>query len=130
MTKRLKNLIYCIGFACITNSTLTSGPVLSQVVNGADIYCLMRKGGNPHSTSWKAAYESIKIQKPGIFKTSPKQAAAMIIEEVIGDTDKYKDCIQYLGEIYPSKDATERKEENFENQSLPSKGDVSDRYDY
>ena len=132
MTKNFKTIIFLAGFACLSGGVFNNTAMQAEVVNGADIYCLMRRGGNPHNPSWRAAYESIKIQKPGIFKTSPKQAAAMIIEEVIGDTDKYKECIQYLGEIYPSKESTtiNQESETFETDPLPSKGDASDRYDY
>ena len=47
---------------------------------GAEIFCTMREGGNDHESSWEAAYAYIKKQKGGIFKVSPKQAAAQITE--------------------------------------------------
>ena len=50
---------------------------------GAEIFCTMRDGGNDHESSWDAAYTYIKKQKGGIFKVSPKQAAAEITESVI-----------------------------------------------
>ena len=50
---------------------------------GAEIFCTMRDGGNDHESSWDAAYTYIKKQKGGIFKVSPKQAAAQITESVI-----------------------------------------------
>ena len=46
---------------------------------GAEIFCTMRDGGNDHESSWDAAYTYIKKQKGGIFKVSPKQAAAQIL---------------------------------------------------
>ena len=52
---------------------------------GAEIFCTMRDGGNDHESSWDAAYTYIKKQKGGIFKVSPKQAAAQITESVIRD---------------------------------------------
>ena len=68
---------------------------------GVDIYCVMRQGGNSHDASWRAAYQSIKAQKQGLFKTSPKQAATMIVEAVVRNPDKFNDCISYLGDLYP-----------------------------
>ena len=50
---------------------------------GAEIFCTMRDGGNDHESSWDAAYTYIKKQKGGIFKISPKQAAAQITESVL-----------------------------------------------
>ena len=57
----------------------------AAVTNGADIYCFMRNGGNNHEPSWQAAYQFIKGKKQGLFKTSPKQAASLIVEEVVQD---------------------------------------------
>ncbi len=54
---------------------------------GAEIFCTMRDGGNDHESSWDAAYTYIKKQKGGIFKVSPKQAAAQITESVIRDRE-------------------------------------------
>ena len=72
----------------------------AAVTNGADIYCFMRNGGNTHEPSWQAAYQFIKNKKQGLFKTSPKQAASFIVEEVVQDPIKYEDCINYLGDLY------------------------------
>ena len=74
--------------------------VNGAVTNGADIYCFMRNGGNTHEPSWEAAYQFIKSKKQGLFKTSPKQAASLIVEEVVQDPEKYSDCINYLGDLY------------------------------
>ena len=49
----------------------------------------MRDGGNDHESSWEAAYSYIKRQKGGIFKVSPKQAAALIIETVVREKDQF-----------------------------------------
>ena len=46
---------------------------------GAEIFCTMRDGGNDHESSWDAAYTYIKKQKGGLFKVSPKNAAAQIL---------------------------------------------------
>ena len=72
----------------------------AAVTNGADIYCFMRNGGNTHEPSWQAAYQFIKSKQQGLFKTSPKQAASMIVEEVVLDPIKYEGCINYLGDLY------------------------------
>ena len=74
--------------------------VNAAVTNGADIYCFMRNGGNTHEPSWQAAYQFIKNKKQGLFKTSPKQAASLIVEEVVQNPTKYEDCINYLGDLY------------------------------
>ena len=55
---------------------------------GAEIFCTMRDGGNDHESSWEAAYSYIKKQKGGIFKVSPKNAAARITETVIRDKEE------------------------------------------
>ena len=72
----------------------------AAVTNGADIYCFMRNGGNTHEPSWQAAYQFIKSKKQGLFKTSPKQAASFIVEEVVQDPIKYENCIDYLGDLF------------------------------
>ena len=60
---------------------------------GAEIFCTMRDGGNDHESSWDAAYTYIKKQKGGIFKVSPKQAAAQITESVIRDRENFSYCV-------------------------------------
>jgi len=84
-------------------------PLLFQIskVNagsfGAEIFCTMRDGGNDHESSWEAAYTYIKKQKGGIFKVSPKQAAAQITEAVIRDTDTFNYCVEYLDQLHPNR---------------------------
>ena len=102
--------IFCI----VCSTTLGLQTNAAGVTNGADIYCFMRNGGNSHETSWQAAYQFIKSKKQGIFKTSPKQAATMIVEEVVQDPTRYEDCINYLGDLYTSESNT--KKENYDNQ--------------
>ena len=117
---------------------------------GAEIFCTMRDGGNDHESSWEAAYSYIKRQKGGFFKTSPKQAAAQIIETVVREKDKFRDCVEYLNELYPDrelqrklkKDEDEKKKEEIEKESRRKKiedlidenesitDDSFDRYDY
>ena len=70
---------------------------------GAEIFCTMRDGGNDHESSWDAAYTYIKKQKGGIFKVSPKQAAAQITESVIRDKDTFSYCVEYLDQLHPNR---------------------------
>ena len=70
---------------------------------GAEIFCTMRDGGNDHESSWEAAYTYIKKQKGGIFKVSPKQAAAQITETVIREREKYSYCVEYLDNLHPNR---------------------------
>ena len=70
---------------------------------GAEIFCTMRDGGNDHESSWDAAYTYIKKQKGGIFKVSPKQAAAQITESVIRDRETFSYCVEYLNKLHPDR---------------------------
>ena len=70
---------------------------------GAEIFCTMRDGGNDHESSWDAAYSYIKKQKGGIFKVSPKQAAAQITESVIRDRETFGYCVEYLDKLHPNR---------------------------
>ena len=63
----------------------------------------MRDGGNDHESSWEAAYSYIKKQKGGLFKTSPNQAAAQIVETVVREREKFSYCIEYLDKLYPDR---------------------------
>ena len=70
---------------------------------GAEIFCTLRDGGNDHESSWDAAYSYIKKQKGGIFKVSPKQAAAQITESVIRDRETFSYCVEYLDKLHPNR---------------------------
>ena len=70
---------------------------------GAEIFCTMRNGGNDHESSWDAAYSYIKKQKGGIFKVSPKQAAAQIVETVVREGEKFDYCVEYLENLHPNR---------------------------
>ena len=70
---------------------------------GAEIFCSMRDGGNDHESSWDAAYSYIKKQKGGIFKVSPKNAAAQITETVIREKEKFSYCVEYLDKLHPNR---------------------------
>ena len=89
-----------ISIICLFCASALGLKINAAVTNGADIYCFMRNGGNTHEPSWQAAYQFIKNKKQGLFKTSPKQAASLIVEEVVQDPAKYEDCINYLGDLY------------------------------
>ena len=70
---------------------------------GAEIFCTMRDGGNDHESSWDAAYTYIKKQKGGLFKVSPKNAAARITETVIREKEKFSYCVEYLDQLHPNR---------------------------
>ena len=88
---------------------------------GAEIFCTMRDGGNDHESSWDAAYSYIKKQKGGIFKVSPKQAAAQITESVIRDREAFSYCVEYLDQLHPNRKLLrelEKEKEKKEKKSL------------
>ena len=112
----------------------------AAVTNGADIYCFMRSGGNTHEPSWEAAYQFIKSKQQGLFKTSPKQAASMIVEQVVRDPIKYEACSNYLGDLYIGhSNSLDVSDENqlqdeinspIENTEKTPKGKYIDPYNY
>ena len=88
---------------------------------GAEIFCTMRDGGNDHESSWEAAYSYIKRQKGGLFKTSPNQAAAQIVETVVRERDKFSYCVEYLNQLYPDRKLqleNDRKEKRRKKQEI------------
>jgi len=88
---------------------------------GAEIFCTMREGGNDHESSWEAAYSYIKKQKGGIFKVSPKQAAAQITESVIRDKETFGYCVEYLDKLHPNRKLIrdlQKEEERKEKEAL------------
>ena len=129
-----------ISIICLVCGSTLGLKINAAVTNGADIYCFMRNGGNTHEPSWEAAYQFIKSKKQGLFKTSPRQAASFITEEVVQNPKKYEDCINYLGDLYTgnsnSKKISEDKElENevdsvIETTEKTPKGNDINRYDY
>ena len=96
-----KKLIH-LAFAVFAPLTLTT-PKLNASAFGAEIFCTMRDGGNDHESSWDAAYTYIKKQKGGLFKVSPKNAAAQITETVIREREKFSYCIEYLDNLHPNR---------------------------
>ena len=122
-------------FCLVCSTTLGLQTNAAGVTNGADIYCFMRNGGNTHEPSWQAAYQFIKSKKQGLFKTSPKQAATMIVEEVVQDPARYEDCINYLGDLYTSESTSQSINSDNELEDAPiesnektPKGKYLDRY--
>ena len=82
MQRLNKKKLIPLALGIFTPLTLTT-PEVNASAFGAEIFCTMRDGGNDHESSWDAAYSYIKKQKGGIFKVSPKNAAAQITETVI-----------------------------------------------
>ena len=78
-------------------------PKVNAGAFGAEIFCTMRDGGNDHESSWDAAYTYIKKQKGGLFKVSPKNAAAQITETVIREREKFSYCVEYLDNLHPNR---------------------------
>ena len=145
--KDLKIFFFLLGF--LTHFSLIIPKVYAGSF-GAEIFCTMRDGGNDHESSWEAAYGYIKRQKGGFFKTSPKQAAAQIIETVVREKDKFSGCVEYLDKLYPDrglqrklkKEEKEKKIQAMEKENRIKKiedlidedksisGESFDRYDY
>ena len=136
--KDLKIFFLLLGF--LTHFSLLSPKVYAGSF-GAEIFCTMRDGGNDHESSWEAAYSYIKRQKGGFFKTSPRQAAAQIIETVVREKDKFSGCVEYLDKLYPDRGLQRKlKKEEKENrikkieelidEDKSISGESFDRYDY
>ena len=113
----IKNLrIFFLLVGILLNFSLLTPKLLAGSF-GAEIFCTMRDGGNDHESSWEAAYSYIKRQKGGFFKTSPKQAAAQIIETVVREKEKFIGCVEYLDKLYPDRELQRKlKEEEKEKQ--------------
>ena len=98
--KKKKLILLALGiFAPLSLTT----PRVNASAFGAEIFCTMRDGGNDHESSWDAAYTYIKKQKGGLFKVSPKNAAAQITETVIREREKYSYCVEYLDNLHPNR---------------------------
>ena len=82
----------------------------------------------------------LKNKKQCLFKTSPKQAASLIVEEVVQNPTKYEDCINYLGDLYTGesssigvnndKDLTNEVTSSSDSSEKTPKGKYVDRYSY
>ena len=140
MSLGIKRNLLPISIICLVCGSTLGLRINAAVTNGADIYCFMRNGGNTHEPSWQAAYQFIKNKKQGLFKTSPKQAASFIIEEVVQNPTKYEDCINYLGDLYTGesssgkvnkdKDLTNEVTSSSDSAEKTPKGKYVDRYSY
>ena len=129
-----------ISIICLVCGSTLGLKVNAAVTNGADIYCFMRNGGNTHDPSWEAAYQFIKSKKQGLFKTSPRQAASFITEEVVQNPKKYEDCISYLGDLYTGNSTSQKMSDEkelanevdslIETSEKTPKGKYINRYDY
>ena len=109
--KQKKLILITLGI--FTPLALTTSTVNASSF-GAEIFCKMRDGGNDHESSWEAAYTYIKKQKGGIFKVSPKQAAAQITETVIRESEKFMYCVEYLDNLHPNRQLIRELEEEEE----------------
>ena len=89
-------------FGLLTPLVLTTSKVNASSF-GAEIFCSMRDAGNDHESSWEAAYTYIKKQKGGLFKISPKNAAAQITETVIREREKFGYCVEFLDNLHPNR---------------------------
>ena len=94
--------VILLALGIFTPLTLTTPKVIASSF-GAEIFCAMRDAGNDHESSWDAAYTYIKKQKGGLFKVSPKNAAAQITETVIREREKFSYCIEYLDNLHPNR---------------------------
>ena len=133
-----KKLILCTTAIFALVSLTTSKANASSF--GAEIFCTMRDGGNDHESSWEAAYTYIKKQKGGIFKVSPKQAASLITETVIRESEKFSYCVEFLDNLHPNRKLEQeiknkekkrkRLEKELEEANIEFKDDTIDRYSY
>ena len=109
-----------LALGIFTPLTLTTPKVIASSF-GAEIFCAMRDAGNDHESSWDAAYTYIKKQKGGLFKVSPKNAAAQITETVIREREKFSYCIEYLDNLHPNRKLIrdlEKEEKRKEKEAL------------
>ena len=97
---RVKLILFALGVC--TPLTFTTTKVNASTF-AAEIFCTMRDGGNDHESSWDAAYSYIKKQKGGLFKVSPKNAAAQITETVVREREKFSFCVEYLDKLHPNR---------------------------
>tara|TARA_B100000579_G_scaffold139960_1_gene113759 strand:- start:210 stop:620 length:411 start_codon:yes stop_codon:yes gene_type:complete len=132
----IKKKFLPISIICLVCSSTLGLRTSAAVTNGADIYCYMREGGNSHESSWQASYQFIKSKQQGLFKTSPKQAASLIVEAVVQDQIKYESCINYLGDLYTGNSTStvvsdnNEVKSNIDSTEKTPKGKYIDRYSY
>jgi len=102
MQRFKKKKLILLSLGIITPLTFSTSKINASSF-GAEIFCTMRDGGNDHESSWDAAYSYIKKQKGGLFKVSPKNAAAQITETVIREKEEFKYCVEYLDNLHPNR---------------------------
>ena len=115
---RGKLILFVLGVC--TPLTLTTSKVNASTF-GAEIFCTMRDGGNDHESSWDAAYSYIKKQKGGLFKVSPKNAAAQITETVVREREKFSFCVEYLDKLHPNRKLIRELEKEEEKKEQEAK---------
>ena len=101
--QRFKNKNLVLLFLGVFTPLILTNSKVNASSFGAEIFCTMRDGGNDHESSWDAAYTYIKKQKGGLFKVSPKNAAAQITETVIREKEKFSYCVEYLDKLHPNR---------------------------
>ncbi len=130
----MKKLLRLISLP-VTGITLTCASLIGMPgytttsiagAKGAQIYCYMRSNSNSHAVSWNAAYEVIKRQTNSLFKTSPKHGAVLIIEAVVQNPERFKNCGQHLGNLFENPNELNPILEN----SSSSKKIEENRYSY
>ena len=129
--QRLKKKLITLALGIFAPLSLTT-PRVNASTFGAEIFCTMRDGGNEHESSWEAAYNYIKKQKGGLFKVSPKNAAAQITETVIREKEKFSYCIEYLDKLHPNRKQIrdlERKRKALEKELEETNNEISEEFD-
>jgi len=132
MRRQTNLFLLPLSLAVLTISSVFGGATAKAGSSAVDIYCVMRDGGNKHQASWQAAYISLKNERGGLFKISPKQAATIIVQQVVGNTEKYDKCIQYLGDLYPKPKPEDMIQSNIAPEQNPESEEeyIDDRYNY
>jgi len=134
MRRQTNLFLLPLSMAVLTISSVFGGATAKAGSSAVDIYCVMRDGGNTHQASWQAAYISLKNERGGLFKISPKQAATIIVQQVVGNTEKYDNCIQFLGDLYPKPLPEDMINNNInpgrEQENKKDEDYIDDRYDY
>ena len=121
---RGKLIVFALGVC--TPLTFTTSKVSASTF-AAEIFCTMRDGGNDHESSWDAAYSYIKKQKGGLFKVSPKNAAAQITETVIREREKFSFCVEYLDKLHPNRKLIRELEKEEEKKEKEAKDKAEKR---
>ena len=130
MQRLKKKKLITLALGIFAPLSLTT-PRVNASTFGAEIFCTMRDGGNEHESSWEAAYNYIKKQKGGLFKVSPKNAAAQITETVIREKEKFSYCIEYLDKLHPNRKQIrdlERKRKALEKELEETNNEITEEF--